>query len=608
MKIVKYISILAAVAGLSTACQELEEVRTLAPDQVVPPVLHSLPAEIAVTSENMGSTVTFAWDAADFGVGTQINYSIEAAYNSDTVAVVTGVTGTSTEQTYEILNSVLSLAAEDGGLGVPTGTPTDVDFLVGATIGDTFGKYYSEGVTVKVTVTEAERTYPMVYVIGDFCGWADGQTQELFCFSGDEVNYAGVIGFGGKAANGFKIRGTETGWSDDSNWGTDGEAAAPEAEAASIQLISSGGSGNVMAYSKNFYRFSFNRSSMVLTKELSFDQLGVVGDFNSWGSDVVMNFDTEKQVFWADVEFPAEGGFKVRADGAWDVSWGVATTGAASTSGILDGGNNITAPAGSYRLYVNLNNSAEMTWELNVADYGTGGDEPDPEPEPETTWVVHGQSVTTPDWGDIPMASVASNIEAYMAAGVEVAAGAQFGFKDPDGQWYAVDTEFAAGANPYTVTVGAAFTVSTTSVNACIAEAGTYDYWILPALGRGYVTQTGVKPEYVPDTYGIVGTVSGWGDIGDLAMKEEGAYYVRKGVALTSSDQFKIRFNNEWVDTANYGTESGGAIDINTAVPVVSSGGSQNISVTVDGTYDIYFDLENSLVYVMSAGRTPDEA
>ena len=138
-------------------------------------------------------------------------------------------------------------------------------------------------------------------------------------------------------------------------------------------------------------------------------------------------------------------------------------------------------------------------------------------------------------------------------------------------------------------------------------EAGTYDYWILPELGRGYVTETGVKPEYVPETYGICGTVNGWGDIGDLAMTEEGGYYVRKGVVLTTTDQFKIRYNNEWNDAANYGTASGGAIDINTGVAVITSGGSQNMSVSLDGTYDIYFDLENSTVYVMSEGRTPEE-
>lgn len=592
------------MTGTLISCQELEQVRTFSPEEVVAPVLHdNLPDEITVTSENMGNTVTFTWDAADFGAPTQINYAVEAAYNNDTLAVMTGITGTSSEQTYELLNSLLALSAEDGGLGVPADTPTDVDFLVSATIGETFGKYYSEGVTVKMTVTEAERTYPMVYVIGDYSTWQWDTAQKLYSFSNDEVTYSGVVGFNGAAANGFKITGA-TNW-DNGNWGLDGNAAAPEAEAASITLINDGGSGNITVYSKNFYRFTFNRSTMVLTNELSFDQLGVIGDFNSWGGDVVMNFDTETQMFWADIEFPAEGGFKVRKDGAWDTSWGTATAGAAAaTSGVFDGGENITAPAGNYRLYVNFNNPEEMTWELNAADYGTGGGE-EPEPEPESTWVVHGQTVATPDWGDIKMVSAGSNISVFKAEGIEVAASSQFGFKDPDGQWYAVDTEFAGGQDPYAVTIGASFNVSTSSVNAVINDAGTYDYWILPDAGRAYVTQTGVKPEYVAGTYGICGTVNGWGDIGDLSMTEDGGYLVRKGVVLTTTDQFKIRYNNEWNDAANFGTESGGAVDVNVAVAVVSSGGSQNMSVSLDGTYDIYFDLDNLTVYVMSEGRTP---
>ena len=88
-------------------------------------------------------------------------------------------------------------------------------------------------------------------------------------------------------------------------------------------------------------------------------------------------------------------------------------------------------------------------------------------------------------------------------------------------------------------------------------------------------------------------------------MTEDGGYLVRKGVVLTTTDQFKIRYNNEWNDAANFGTESGGAVDVNAAVAVVSSGGSQNMSVSLDGTYDIYFDLDNLTVYVMSEGRTP---
>ena len=617
MKIFRYISALAAAAGLFSACQELEMVQTYAPEDVVAPVLRGIQlngepvSEIAVTSENMGTVVTFTWDAADFGVKTQINYAIEAAYNGDTLTVITGLTGTSSEVTFEALNTPLALAVEDGGLGLPSGTPTEVNFLVSATIGSTFGTYYSEGVPVTMTVTQAERTYPMIYVIGDFCGWADGQTQELFSFSGDEVNYSGVIGFGGMASNGFKIRGTETGWSDDSNWGVDGEAAAPEAEAKSITLISSGGSGNIMAYSKNFYHFSFNRSSLVLTNDFSFDQIGVIGDFNSWGSDVVMNFDTEKQVFWADVEFPAEGGFKVRADGAWDVSWGVATTGAAATEGVLDGGNNITAPAGNYRLYVNLNNSEEMTWELNAADYGTGGGEetdPEPGPEPDYAWAVYGNTADSgTDWVDTPMTTRSAM---FGVENVAIPAGGEFLFRDAAQSTYLGPlSSYTGDGSAYTVTIGEGFDVSTDKVNAKIAEAGNYDFWYVAAIGVAYVAATGEKVGVVPDSYGLVGTVNDWGNsgVGDLAMTEEGGYLVIKGVKLTTTDQLKIRLNNEWNDAANYGTASGGAIDINTGVAVVTSGGSQNMSVSLDGTYDIYFDLDNSTVYVMSEGRTPEE-
>ena len=57
-----------------------------------------------------------------------------------------------------------------------------------------------------------------------------------------------------------------------------------------------------------------------------------------------------------------------------------------------------------------------------------------------------------------------------------------------------------------------------------------------------------------------------------------------------------------------FGTVSGGTVDINKAVGVITGGGSQNMKVQLDGTYDIYFDLANSNVYIMSEGKTPAEA
>lgn len=590
---------LAAAAGLFVACQKLDEAKVFSPEQVVSPVLHALPAEIVITSENMGEIQTFTWDAADFGVLTQINYSIEAAVGDEApVVLFSDLTGTSTEQPYESINTKLVY-----DVGVEPDTPTAVNFYVSATIGTDYKKVYSEPVSVTMTVTKAERVYPTVWVIGDYCGWNHDNSQFLFSFLDDEINYEGVIDFGEKAANGFKLTGI-AGWDDSCNWGLDGEAEKPEAEASSITLISSGGSGNIDIYSKRFYRFAFDRSSLTLTKSLSFDQLGIVGDgVGSWDNDLVMEFDAKTQRFWVDATLVA-GEIKFRLDGAWDTSFGSAT------EGMLDSGDNIKVPAGNYRIYVNLNNSAAMTYELNAEDYGQGGEEPEPEPEPEVAdWYIHGQTVATPDWGPTAMESASSNIAAYKAANVEVAANSEFLFKSGDeSQWIGADASLAGGDGKYTCTIGAAFAVSANKVNAVVAEAGTYDYWLLPDAGRAYVMAAGVKPEYVPETWGLVGNLTGWGDLGDFSLSEEGAYLVRRGVVLKTTDEFKIRYNNAWDDSKNYGTASGGAIDINTAVAVITSGGSQNMKVQLDGTYDIYFDLAGSTVYVMSEGKTPADA
>lgn len=597
MKLARYATMLAAAAGLFVACQKLDEAKVFSPEQVVSPVLHALPAEIAITAENMGEIQTFTWDAADFGVLTQINYSIEAAVGDGApVVLFSDLTGTSTEQPYESINTKLVYDA-----GVEPDTPTAVNFYVSATIGTDYKKVYSEPVSVTMTVTKAERVYPTVWVIGDYCGWSHDNSQFLFSFLDDEINYEGVIDFGEKAANGFKLTGI-AGWDDSCNWGLDGEAEKPEAEASSITLISSGGSGNIDIYSKRFYRFAFDRSSLTLTKSLSFDQLGIVGDgVGSWDNDLVMEFDAKTQRFWVDATLVA-GEIKFRLDGAWDTSFGSAT------EGMLDSGDNIKVPAGNYRIYVNLNNSAAMTYELNAEDYGQGGEEPEPEPE-VADWYIHGQTVATPEWGPTAMESASSNIVAYKAADVEVAANSEFLFKSGDeSQWIGADASLAGGDGRYTCTIGAAFAVSANKVNAVVADAGTYDYWLLPDAGRAYVMAAGVKPEYVPETWGIVGNLTGWGDLGDFSLSEEGAYLVRRGVVLKTTDEFKIRYNNAWDDSKNYGTASGGAIDINTAVAVITSGGSQNMKVQLDGTYDIYFDLAGSTVYVMSEGKTPADA
>ena len=277
---------------------------------------------------------------------------------------------------------------------------------------------------------------------------------------------------------------------------------------------------------------------------------------------------------------------------------------------MLDSGDNIKVPAGKYRIYVNLNNSAAMTYELNAEDYGVPGRRREPEPE--------GRLGTSTDRPWPRPTGVAPDGERQRhhlrLPGLErrgCAATPQFLFKNGDEtQWIGADASLAGGDGMYTCTIGTAFAVSANKVNAVITEAGTYDYWLLlPEAGRAYVMAAGEKPLNMSPRRGAWWATSpDGGEPGRLLDERAGRLLRPQGRrAERPPTSSKIRFNlTPGTTRPTTAPPSGGDIDINTAVAVISSGGSpQNMKVQLDGTYDIYFDLANSTVYVMSQGRTP---
>lgn len=113
--------------------------------------------------------------------------------------------------------------------------------------------------------------------------------------------------------------------------------------------------------------------------------------------------------------------------------------------------------------------------------------------------------------------------------------------------------------------------------------------------------------EKEPNRWGVVGDLTGWGEQADLYMDEVGTdVYVRRSLALTTANMFKIRFNDEWNDAANYGLEEDGVVNPNEGFAVITSGGSKNIMISADGTYDVWFNKAESKVWVMTEGQTPE--
>ena len=580
-------------------------------EDVVAPVLEALDGPISITPTNMGlEKVTFSWTPADYGVATEVNYSIEAEAAGTKVVIVSGINDTTTVSshinatvTYDALNQILF-----NDLMLESGLEEEVAFSVSAKVGNS-AKVYSNVIKVLCTVTAAEKVYPKVWVIGDYCGWSHDQSQFLFDFAGDDKVYQGVVDFGEKAANGWKVTGVGK-WDDTCNWGGD-ESIAYEPEAEKTQLINGGGSKDLKHYSKRFYHFSFDKGTLLLTKTIGFDQIGVIGDFNSWSTDVVMSFNATKQKFYADIEVAQDGGFKFRLDADWAVSYG------SKTPGILDSGDNIPVTAGNYRVYLNMNNSGEMTYELNEKMFGK--DEPEagapvvPE-EPDTPVAVVGWSLIGAfnSWaGDLMLTSDGTY---HVVKGVELEGELKF---RKDGQWNYKDDAGNEIQTNFGLAEGVSFAANTELAVVgnganILVSAGTYDVYLDDVNGKAWFITDGSYPGggAAPEAseWGVVGDVNGWGSSPDIAMYKTATegLFVAYNAQLTAGG-IKIRANNEWNDAKNYGLASAGSVEVDHAYDLICGSGSQNMTIAA-GTYDIWFDLKNSKVYIMTPGKPITEA
>lgn len=224
---------------------------------------------------------------------------------------------------------------------------------------------------------------------------------------------------------------------------------------------------------------------------------------------------------------------------------------------------------------------------------------------------------TINDWGgtpDVEMTYNASKRRFY--ADVEVAADGEVKFR-ADNTWGACEYGGADG------------TLQAGGANIPVA-AGNYRFYIYLSnpseltyeinadmFGKEEPTaQAPAEPEEPeqpaekePNRWGVFGSLNSWGgDNPDLYMDEIGDnLFLRSGLALTTTDEFKIRFNDEWNDERNYGLNEGDpAIEPNAEVALLNGGGSQNMKVAVDGTYDLYFNPVESKAWLMEQGKTPE--
>ncbi len=361
MKNLKYILLTLVSILFITACSDDKENPVFDSSKVTAPTLAALSNAYTLTKDKADATFSdFNFTAANWGLNLASTYVLQASLTQDFAKEVDlgkALTGATTiPVTNAAINSILI------NNKVTPGTATPVYFRIlatadGETAAPTISSITSPVVTATVTPYNTEVIYPKVYIVGDYNGWSHDKDLFLFSFESNSI-YSGIIDFGSKVANGWKITPAPN-W--DNDWGMP-EAPATD-DPTTLQL---GKGGNISCYKANeFYNFTFDTSTMKLTKNFAFNVLSIVGDagseVNGWGTkEVDMTFNTAKQTFTAEVTF-AEGQIKFRANHDWALNWG-------GSDGILKpGGDNLKiTKAGKYLVTVNLNNPDKLTYTLEI--------------------------------------------------------------------------------------------------------------------------------------------------------------------------------------------------------------------------------------------------
>ena len=349
------------------------------------------------------------------------------------------------------------------------------------------------------------------------------------------------------------------------------------------------------------YALNFTKTGDVVIEDPMAKNYGLVGTINNWGETADLVFEAVEGKDYKvvkNVTLTAEDQIKVRVDSDWAENYGAqgddepAVIAVDTKVTLVAGGKNMSMAAGSYDIYF-----YPKTKELIAVVAGA-----------ELPSSSYGLVGTINSWGGTPdMEFVAVEGSAYVAVkNVTVTADDQFKVRFAN-DW-AENYGAAGDVEPYALTVGATETLVANGKNLSIA-AGTYDFYFNAETKEFMALTAGEELPAPAVNYGLVGVLNSWGGSPDIAFTAKAnGEYVLLGQALNANEGFKIRANNEWNDKENYGTLNGGVVAIDSEITLMCGGGSKDMMVETTGTYDLYFYPADLKLYVMTPGKTPNDA
>lgn len=353
------------------------------------------------------------------------------------------------------------------------------------------------------------------------------------------------------------------------------------------------------------YALTFAKTGDVVIEDPMTKNYGLVGTINNWGETADLVFEAVEGKDYKvvkNVTLKAEDQIKIRVDQDWNENYGgegetepyALTAGSKVT--LVAGGKNMAMAAGSYDFYF-----YPKTKEFIAV--AAGENLPTGESIYGLVGVLNGWSAP-----DVKFTDKGTGEHVLLGQ----ALGASEGFKiRANDVWN--DAENYGTLNGGIVAIDSEITLMNGggSKDMMVETAGTYDLYFYPADLKLYVMTPGKTPAdagepVVPPTptetvYSVAGDFNGWGET-DMTDNGDG-FFVLKNQAIAAGNGFKFKKNHSWADADCWGVDAATTVTIGEAIALVQPG--SNIPVSVDGTFDIYFNPTTATAYVMNAGEVP---
>lgn len=348
-KIFKNIGVLALTMFVLASCKKDEEQLTVAGGEA--PVLALSANALALSAETAKDTViTFSWNEYKLD-WSQPDYSTAVAEYTIEIDSV----GQNFSSPYQIDMTGKTSGKYSGAdfnalllnrLQLPAGEESSLEVRLKTSVSVNSAPVYSNVVSLKVTpyAVSSVPEYPSLFVVGSHQGWTPATAPAIRSAKDDGI-YEGYVNFP-DASTEFKIT-TARDW-DHPAYG-DGGAG----------VLSTSG-GNVKQEGAGYYLIKFNENTLAWSALKTTWALIGAATPGGWDADTPLAYDAQANVWKATVALTA-GEFKFRANGGWDLNYGVG-----STDGVLGNntGNLKVAEPGTYEVTLDLSNGAYYMYKL----------------------------------------------------------------------------------------------------------------------------------------------------------------------------------------------------------------------------------------------------